>query len=200
MNEIRGLQSVPTRVVIAISSALYRKGLSSLFSSEIFSVYEVETEMELADKLKTEPVDFVIVGQSLIKDISLLPKGKFILIAREPDRTYFLQAVEHGVRGYFLTSVAPELIVEAMNALPGHCYFDPALASWFTDLLNKSGESRSDDGALTSREREVLTLKRQHLSTREIAARLHISETSVKKHVNHIRRKLHLDDELAMKR
>lgn len=81
INEIRGLQSVPTHVVIAISSALYRKGLSSLFSSEIFSVCEVETENELADKLKTEPVDFVIVGQSLIKDISLLPKGKFILIA-----------------------------------------------------------------------------------------------------------------------
>lgn len=191
---------MPTHVVIAISSALYRKGLSSLFSSEIFSICEVETENELADKLKTEPVDFVIVGQSLIKDISLLPKGKFILIAREPDRAYFLQAVEHGVRGYFLTSVSPELIVEAMNALPGHCYFDPALASWFTDLLNKSGESRSDDGTLTGREREVLTLKQQRLSTREIAARLHISEPTVKKHVHHILQKLQLDKDTPWKK
>lgn len=145
-------------------------------------------------------MDFVIVGQSLIRDISLLPKGKFILIAREPDRAYFLEAVAHGVRGYFLTSVAPELIVEAMNALPGHCYFDPALASWFADLLGKSGESRSDDSALTTREREVLMLKQQHLSTHEIAARLHISETTVKKHVHHILQKLQLDKDTPWKK
>lgn len=191
---------MPTRVVIAIPSAIYRKGLSSLFPVETFSVCEVETENDLTDKLRTESVDFVIVGQSLIRDISLLPKGKFILIAREPDRAYFLEAVAHVVRGYFLSSVAPELIVEAMNALPGHCYFDPALASWFTDLLSKSGESRSDDSALTSREQEVLALKQQHLSTREIAARLHISETTVKKHVHHIRQKLHFDSDGSWKK
>jgi len=177
-------------MVIAISSAIYRKGLSSLFSDKTFAVCEAETGSELERKLRTEQVDFVIVGQSLVSDMSLLPEGKFALMTRAPDKTYFLEALVHRACGYFLYSVSADLIRKAINALPGQCYLDPTLTSWLAELLTCSEKSYSNDKLLTLREREVLALKELHLSTREIASRLHISETTVKKHVHHILQKL----------
>lgn len=188
-----------THVVIAILSAIYRKGLTSLFSDETSAVCEVETRNELERKLRIEQMDFVIAGQSLVNDMSLLPKGKFVLMAREPDREYFVAAVSHGACGYFLYTVSADLIRQATQAPPGHCYLDPALTVWAAGLLAEKEQLLCDAAALTAREREVLALKKQHLSTCEIAARLHVSETTVKKHVHHILQKLHPDGDRPWK-
>lgn len=67
-------------------------------------------------------------------------------------------------------------------------------------LLTSSEKSYSDDKALTDRDREVFKLKKQHLPNREIAARLNVSETTVKKHVHHILQKLYPDRDQPWKR
>jgi two-component system response regulator DegU len=53
-------------------------------------------------------------------------------------------------------------------------------------------------GQLTSREWQILDLLQQERSTREIAARLYISEVTVRTHVASILRKLELPDRAAL--
>lgn len=148
------------RMIIAHSSAMYRKGLSTFFSGEanMLSIDEVSTSEELERKLNVEPVDVLIVERSLIRDISFLSRGNCILITNGSDKPWLLEAL---VR-----------------------------------LLTGSEESK----ALTDREREVFKLKNKHLPNREIATRLHVSETTVKKHVHHILQKLYPDGDRPWQR
>ncbi len=61
-------------------------------------------------------------------------------------------------------------------------------------LLHRAPEAPHRGLTLTAREREVYDLLRTGLSQRDIAARLHIERSTVKTHVQHIHRKMGLDD------
>lgn len=63
-------------------------------------------------------------------------------------------------------------------------------------LLHRGPEGRHRAPPLTAREREVYNLLQTGLSQRDIAARLHIERSTVKTHVQHIHRKMGLDDPL----
>jgi DNA-binding NarL/FixJ family response regulator len=54
-----------------------------------------------------------------------------------------------------------------------------------------------EEGPLSGREIEVLTLTSRGASNKEIASALSISEATVKSHLNHIYRKLEVDDRTA---
>jgi DNA-binding NarL/FixJ family response regulator len=51
---------------------------------------------------------------------------------------------------------------------------------------------------LSRRERELMPLLRERLTNKEIAARLNLSEQTVKNHVHHIMRKVGAPDRLAV--
>ena len=54
--------------------------------------------------------------------------------------------------------------------------------------------------ALTEREYEIVLLMAEHLTNREIAERLFLSEGSVKQYVNQICSKLHIEGDTRTKR
>ena len=54
--------------------------------------------------------------------------------------------------------------------------------------------------ALTEREYEIVLLMAEHLTNREIAERLFLSEGSVKQYVNQIYSKLHIEGDTRTKR
>ena len=60
------------------------------------------------------------------------------------------------------------------------------------DEVSTSNDARSLFEELTAREREVLALLAESLSTRDIAQRLVISHNTVRNHVQHILQKLHV--------
>ncbi len=70
------------------------------------------------------------------------------------------------------------------------------LLSGVATLLHREPVSELHDalGDLTSREREVYALLQSGLSQRDISEHLHIERSTVKTHVQHIHRKLGLDD------
>lgn len=179
------------RLLIAMPSGVYRRDLVTFFASkaDVDVAGEVETSEELETQLRSKSVDFVVAHQALITDIARLPCGKFVLLVRMLDEGQLQAAIAQAVRGYFLDSGPQYLIARAVVLPPGQCLFGPLVASWIAGLLREKKKASSEQRSLTNREREVLTLKEQHFTNRDIADRLYITEATVKKHVEHIHRK-----------
>jgi ATP/maltotriose-dependent transcriptional regulator MalT len=85
------------------------------------------------------------------------------------------------------TGPSPHLSLEAPKAK-----WDPPLSPSPSHPLSSSLTSQPLVEPLTNRELEILALLTQRLSTKEIAAKLFISPTTVKKHLNNIYGKLNV--------
>ncbi|MFE1173448.1 response regulator [Streptomyces sp. NPDC058773] len=113
---------------------------------------------------------------------------------------YAFSALKAGASGFMLKDVPPSELLAAIRAVEsGDAVVAPSttrrLLDRFTPMLpTTSGPSRPELDRLTEREREVLLLVAQGLSNGEIAARLVLSEATVKTHVGRILTKLSLRD------
>ncbi len=177
-------------VLIADARPLFRKVLHEVFAADVDVAFitEAATSEELIKQLRVSSIDFVLAHQSLISDISLLPLNRFALIARVPDKTILLAAWERGIRGYLMEASSEELLRRVLHSDSEQPVIDPILTSWFVELLAERELSSGTGIILTPREREVLALKKQHLSNYEIAQKLNIEVSTVKSHIRRIRR------------
>jgi DNA-binding NarL/FixJ family response regulator len=109
-----------------------------------------------------------------------------------------------GAAGFVLKGVPAEDLQRAVRAVAaGGAWLDPAVTARVLATYRSaapaaaSGAGRSGLAALTSREREVLALIGRGRTNGEIAAKLFVSEGTVKTHVNHVFTKLRLRDRAA---
>ncbi len=106
-----------------------------------------------------------------------------------------------GASGFVLKGVPAEDLHRAVREVAdGGAWLDPAvtgrvLAAYRSAAPRRAGQAGLE--ALTSREREVLALIGQGETNTEIAARLVVSEGTVKTHINHLFTKLQLRDRAA---
>ena len=107
-----------------------------------------------------------------------------------------------GAKGYVLKTMASAQLIYAIDEIAaGKIYLPSALSSRFFEYFQRSFKNESDAAVqenllsyLTSREEEVLDLLTQGNNYKGIAAKLFISETTVKTHVNNIFQKLQVND------
>jgi DNA-binding NarL/FixJ family response regulator len=113
---------------------------------------------------------------------------------------YAFAAIKAGASGFLLKDVPPTELLSAIRAVhSGDAVVAPSttrrLLDRFAPLLPSNGAPTPPTlSVLTEREREVLGLVAQGLSNSEIAARLVLSEATVKTHVGRILMKLELRD------
>jgi DNA-binding NarL/FixJ family response regulator len=118
---------------------------------------------------------------------------------------YAFAALKAGASGFLLKDVPPEELLFAIRAVhSGDSVVAPSttrrLIDRFVPMLSDgpdgagSGAPAADLAGLTEREREVLLQVAAGLSNAEIAARLFVSEATVKTHVGRILGKLGLRD------
>lgn len=107
-----------------------------------------------------------------------------------------LAAIRGGAAGYLLKTEPPERIVDFLRgAAEGEAALSGSIARRLLEQVRdgRDAEAWVPDSiahALSARELEVLLLLDDHLSTDEIAARLFISEHTVRSHVKSLLRKL----------
>jgi len=121
-----------------------------------------------------------------------------ILTTFDLDR-YVYAALSAGASGFLLKDVTPEQLVAAVRLVrSGDALLAPAITRRLVERFAARDERVStlhrDLSALTPRELEVLELLAGGLSNAELAARLQLSEATVKTHVARILAKLRLRD------
>jgi len=125
------------------------------------------------------------------------------------DEAYVLSAVRAGASGFLLKDTDPDLLVSAVRAVHrGDSLVDPAstrvLLERCVELERRVGGDEPAPpaapdarwagalGQLSDREREILVWMARGLSNRDLAAKLFVSETTVKTHVSNVLSKLGL--------
>ncbi|WP_332674411.1 LuxR family transcriptional regulator [Aromatoleum sp.] len=131
-----------------------------------------------------------------------LPECPLVVLSFAPDAAEAMLALEHGARGYCHALSVPTLLREvALVVHHGGLWIGSELMARVVDAARrKLPPSRADvclDG-LSAREREVAHEVAAGLSNKEIAAKLGITERTVKAHLGAIFEKLGVRDRLQL--
>ena len=126
------------------------------------------------------------------------PERKVVLLSVYDDEQYLFQALRAGASGYLLKRISgEELVTHIERAYAGEIVIDPGMAARAADTAARLQRDEYWPGVrqgLTQRESEILSFMVSGLSNRAIAARLVISDETVKSHLRSIYRKLQVRD------
>ena len=195
------------RILIADDHTLFRDGLRSLLQAQGHEVVgearNGREAIELARKLRPEFVlmdvsmpEFDGVAATRIIAAEMVDVKVLILTASEDDETLF-EAIKAGAQGYLLKNLEADDFFSLLDrAAQGEPALTPSLArKLLQEFARPTVEPKGTDDpdALTAREREVLELMVEGVtSNRKLARRLNLSENTVKFHVRNILDKLRL--------
>lgn len=189
----------PVRVLIAEDHAVVREGIRMILNaSDEFDVVGEAGDGESAVRLtQTLRPDVVVmdIGMPKLNGVeatrqikALTPETHVLILTMHEDESYIFTLLSLGASGYVLKRSAATELVEAVRAVArGEGFLFPAVAR---SLLKDYGVN---DG-LTERERQVLVLIAEGLTSAGIAERLSISVKTVQTHRTHIMEKLDLHD------
>ncbi|WP_339257615.1 response regulator transcription factor [Paenibacillus sp. FSL R5-0713] len=138
-----------------------------------------------------------VEGTGLIK--ARFPEIQVLMLTTFDDDEYIIQALQNGASGYLLKNVPPERIIQGIKTVHnGDMLIHPDIARKLTGLLRPSPTSQThhpiEAYGLTRMELAVAEAISEGLSNKEIAAKLFLSEGTVKNYVTDILGKLNLRD------
>ena len=196
------------RVLIADDHALFRDGLRSLLEAQgVEVVAEARNGREAVELANIHHPDVVLMDLAMPEmgglDATRLLTAQvpgvavIVLTASEEDSDLF-EAVKSGAQGFLPKDLEADRFFALLEGVSrGEPALTPGLARKLLGAFAKSesaAQIRPSD-SLTDREREVLELLVQGVtSNRELAARLFVSENTIKYHLRHILDKLHLQN------
>jgi len=196
--------SPPIKLLVVDDHPVVRDGLSSMFARdpefEVLGEAADGTEaVRLARELAPDVIlmDLRMPGMDGVTAITELVKtgvaARVLVLTTYDTDGYVLPAIEAGATGYLLKD-APraELLRAVRAAAAGEAVLSPAVAAKLMSRVRSPAA-----GPLSQRELEVLELVAAGTTNREAAARLFITEATVKTHLLNIYAKLGVSDRAA---
>lgn len=197
----------PIRVLIADDHPLFRDGLSALVDEG------PDTELAGSATTGTEAVDLAIATQPdvVVMDLHMpglngieatrrivadSPHIAVLVLTMFDDDDSIFSALRAGARGYLLKGADQEQIRAAIRAAAnGEIIFGTQLAARMLAYFTAGASAPPQVfPQLTDREREVLDLVAQGRANTAIAAKLGLSQKTVRNHVSNILTKLQVAD------
>ncbi|MBK7030293.1 MAG: response regulator transcription factor [Bacteroidales bacterium] len=186
------------KVGIVEDHAEFRQSLGFLISS--FTDYKVSWACSSVEEaLNMQSVDVLLLdinlpGKSGLEAISLFKAKsydqKIIMLTILEDEYHILTAIKSGADGYILKKTPPAKILEAiLNVYEGGAALTPMVARLVLSSFNP-GPRNPGQSELTPREKEILGLITEGMSTERIAEKLFISQQTVRNHIKNIYEKL----------
>jgi DNA-binding NarL/FixJ family response regulator len=198
------MSTSPIRVLIVDDHPIVRDGLRGILAGD--PAFEVVGEasdggeaLAVVGTLRPDVIlmDLRMPGMGGVEAIRALaerddPPRVLVLTTYDSDSDV-VPALEAGATGYLLKDTPrPELVRAIHAAARGEAVLAPSVANRLVSQLRSP-----TPGTLSERELEVLTLIAQGETNRGAAARLFISEATVKTHLLHIYEKLEVNDRAA---
>jgi DNA-binding NarL/FixJ family response regulator len=197
------------RIVLADDHVLVRQGLRRILEgmAGLEVVGEANDGLDLLNLLSRVTPHMVILdifmpnlrGIEAIHEIKKIhPDVKVLILTMHKDKEYLYLALSAGAKGYLLKEDADKELFAAIEKVQqGKTYISPYFSEEVVDDLvqigRADGKTIFEIDTLTSREREVLKLIAEGKSSKEIAALLFISISTVNNHRASIMEKLNLN-------
>jgi two-component system, NarL family, response regulator YdfI len=190
------------RVFIVAASSLARAGLQNLVATrDVEVVGSVANVESLTSQWQDAEADIALIDasgeqfESMLDSLTasqLASEATVVILSEHPEPRWLAEALRAGVRAVLPSDISPEQLVAALEAAAAGLtvMHSSEVASLFPASGPASRPPTELAEPLTPRESEVLQMLASGLANKEIAARLTISEHTVKFHVASILGKL----------
>jgi DNA-binding NarL/FixJ family response regulator len=199
-------------ILLADDHPIVRQGLRHLLDAEPDVVIVAEASdglqaVQLTEKLKPNVLilDMMMPGLNGLEVLRQVkercPSTCSIVLSMQSADVYVVEALKAGALGYVLKETGPSELVNAVRqVMHGQRYLSPRLSERLIDVLIESAGKGTADPyqTLTNREREVLQMAAEGMSTSEIAKRLSISPRTAELHRGRMMNKLGLRNQTEL--
>jgi DNA-binding NarL/FixJ family response regulator len=196
-------KSAKIRILIADDHAVFRYGLRTLLDSEpMFKVVGEAVDGSEVAKLMSELKPAVLMldlamprltGIEVLRDLASAEDAvRVIILTAAIEKRQIVEALQLGARGILLKDAAVPLVTKCIQTvLTGDYWVDHEAVSSLVDYLKrlqKEAPEKTSQKALdfTPREHEIISAIVSGRANKEIAAKLSISEDTVKHHLSNI--------------
>jgi len=201
------------RVAVVDDHTVMRQGLVGLLEGEpdVEVVGQAGDAKSALAMLTTQAPDVALIDVGLpdmsgidltAKIVELIPTIRVLIVTMHEREDYLFEALRAGASGYVLKGADVRDLLSAVRTVAaGETYvYHQLTGNLVADYLRRveGGEDSDSHDALTEREREVLKLIAEGMTTTQIGEQLHLSPHTIQSHRDHIMTKLDLHSRVAL--
>lgn len=197
-------RAMKTRIVLADDHQMFRQALRTLLEkeSDIEVVGEASDGIELLSVAQQTLPDIVCIDimmpklngiEATQRLLAMLPSIKVIVLSAYNDRNYILDMLKIGASGYVTKNECGDELLRAVKAVHlNRKYLCPDIADIVTGNMLNTQELKSGAMRLGARERQVLQLVAEGMTSTQIAEYINVAPSTIEVHRRNIMRKLNL--------
>lgn len=203
------------KLIIADDHTLLRQGLRNVLEleSDLEIVAEACDGEDAIRKIGSYRPDVVLLDLNMPKMNGIEvarwvkkthPEIQMVILTIHEDENYMFEVIRAGALGYLLKDVEPQMLVKAIRIVAsGQSFIYPTLTGRLVGEFARLADAatqyqnrclRPHPDRLTVREMDILKLLVAGLGNQEIAARLYLSEKTIKNHLTSVFRKFGVND------
>ncbi len=194
-----------TRVFLLDDHEVVRRGLRDLLEAEddLVVTGEAGTAEEALRRIPATRPDVAVLdvrlpdgnGVEVCREVRARhPEVRCLILTSFADDDALFQAIMAGASGYVLKQVkGVDLVDTVRRVAAGEALLDPTVTARVLERLRRGPDADPRLEQLTGQERRILDLIAEGLTNRQIAARVHLAEKTVKNYVSNLLTKLGME-------
>jgi two-component system response regulator DevR len=192
------------RLLLVDDSEVVRMGLRALIGTDrtidiVGEAGTVATAIETCVRLKPDVALLDIrlpdgTGFEVCRAVlQKLPDLRVLVLTSVADETLVDEAIRAGAHGYLLKEIDGRGLVQAIHDVAGgKSILDPAVTARVMQLVKSGASGEKSLALLSPQEKRVLALISEGCTNKEVAARLGLSDKTVKNYLSTVFEKLHV--------